>query len=329
MGCWMRTEVKPTVSYAVGVDIGGTRCRALLVSRDGAPLARAACPTAASSADALVAAIKGLVDEVTEAARPHEWPQTVGIGLPGIVDQGVMRRAVNVECLEGIELAPFFAGALGRRVVIDTDVNAAAWGQWNRSRPDRSRARLLPARFAYVSIGTGVGAGVVLDGELVRHTHNGPGHWGHVVVDASTDAPRCRCGATGCIEAIVGGWTADGPGRSRRGDAAADRIAAGTAVPPPVLPVYGRQARALAACCLQLGSVYAVDVVALGGGVIDAHPDLVNDVRAAVESMRGSVAPAALSIERAALSSDEAGAWGAALLAMAHARRTTGQSGGD
>jgi predicted NBD/HSP70 family sugar kinase len=84
---------------------------------------------------------------------------------------------------------------------------------------------------------------------------------------------------------------------------------------------FARKARAVAAACLQLAGVYAVEAVALGGGVIDARTELVDAARRDLEEMRGSVAPAPLRVEKAALSSNRAGAIGAALLAMARSHR--------
>lgn len=287
------------MSGATGIDIGGTRCRAVRLDATGAVVAHAVRATPRASADELLAAVVGLAEEVGRSSMEHALRRGVGVGLPGIVDEaGVMRRAVNLECLEGVGVRPFFSAALGADVLIDTDVNAAAWAQWRRS-PSPAE------RFAYLSVGTGVGAGVILRGELVRHTHNGPGHWGHVIVDGWPDAPRCRCGAKGCVEAVVAGaaW-GDGSGIGDRASGMGDRMR------------YGGRARALAATCLQLASVYAVDVIALGGGVIDARPGLVDDVRRDMYAMRGSVTPDGLRIDTAPLPSDQAGAIGAALLAM-------------
>ena len=110
-------------------------------------------------------------------------PSAVGIAMPGIWDRqtGVMQRALNLPRLEGTDVVRLFERALRRPVRVETDVNAAGWAQWRAIRP-------CPLRFVYLSIGTGVGGSVILDGQLLRHTRGGAGHLGHLIVDTAADA---------------------------------------------------------------------------------------------------------------------------------------------
>ncbi len=274
---------------ALGIDIGGGRCRAAVVDATGAILSFHTCKTPGRR-DQFLHAIGKLARTAADATPTSR--ETIGIGLPGIIDPrtGAMRCAVNLPFLEGSDVAAMLRKALRSTVQIEIDVNAAAFAQWRRHR-DR------PQRFAYLSIGTGIGVGVVLDGQLIRHTDGGAGHWGHIPVDTSRAAPVCRCGARGCLEAVSAGplW---------------DRTDSSTSDAPD------QRITALAIGCLQIAAVYAPDLIAFGGGLVDHRPELIQAVAHRVGNLSGTANPPSMAIERAILSSDEAGVIGAALLTI-------------
>jgi predicted NBD/HSP70 family sugar kinase len=216
-----------------------------------------------------------------------------------------MQRALNLPKLEGINVVQLLEQALERPVRVEIDVNAAAWAQCHALRP-------RPARFIYLSIGTGVGGGVILAGQLVRHTHGGPGHFGHLIVDTAADAPQCRCGARGCLEALV-----SGPALARGRRQNPERKRRAHAHGPAAQHDIGTAGRALGMGLLQLAVIYAPDVIAVGGGVIDHEPGLLERARELLPQLAGTLVPAGLQIEQARLSADRAGIIGAALLALA------------
>lgn len=201
-----------------------------------------------------------------------------------------MQRAVNLPRLEGVNVRKLLERALHRPVYLETDVNAAGWAQWRASAP-------LPRRFMYLSVGTGVGGCVILNGEIVRHTHGGAGHFGHLVVDTAPDAPRCGCGGRGCLEAITS--------RPPSAEAAA----------------WGewstKAANGLALGLLQIAHLYAPDTIMLGGGVVEHHPELVPRTQSAFNVLRTTLVPEQMTIQAAPLPTDQAGVIGAALLALA------------
>ncbi len=274
---------------ALGIDIGGRHCRAAVVDAAGAILSFHTCKTP-DRRDQFLDEIGKLARTAADSTAISR--DTIGIGLPGIVDPrtGTMRCAVNLRFLEGCDIAAMLHAAVRSPVQIEIDVNAAAFAQWRR-RHDR------PQRFAYLSIGTGIGVGVVLDGELIRHTDGGGGHWGHVPVDTSREATVCRCGARGCLEAVAAGpaW---------------DRTDASTT------NALDQRIAALAIGCLQIAAVYAPDLIAIGGGLVDHRPELIRAVAQRVGNLQGAASPPSMAIESAVLSSDEAGVIGAALLSM-------------
>jgi glucokinase len=278
---------------ALGVDIGGTWVRAGLVAVDGS--IRGACrfPTpAGGEPPALAAVLRAALEAVARGAAaglPATLP--LGVALPGIRDArtGVLRRAVNLPRLEGTALPAFLEQALGRPARLETDVNAAGWAQWRAGAP---RAR----RFVYVSVGTGVGACVILDGAILRHTNGGPGQLGFLIVDTSSAAMLDASGVRGCLQAMVCGASVTAAREAGGVDVVAGPLAVGL---------------------VQIAHIYEPEVIALGGGVIDAQPEIIAAARGRFEALRGSIIPPSTTIAPAALPSDQAGVVGAASLAAA------------
>ncbi|MEV6751889.1 ROK family protein [Streptomyces sp. NPDC051214] len=117
----------------------------------------------------------------------------VGIALPGPLDHsaGVLHRVTGFPAWDGFPLRDVFAGRLGLPVVVDKDTNAAALGLALGGEAES---------FAYLHLGTGLGAGLVLGGGLYRGARTGAGEFGHQVIQL--DGPRCGCGDHGCVEAL-------------------------------------------------------------------------------------------------------------------------------
>jgi glucokinase len=179
----------------LGIDIGGTNIKMGAVASDGTVVAR------------------GLIEtRPTEGAAPafvriHEAARTlapggingVGIGCAGLVDEqrGVLASSPNLKGWEGARLAPLAARHFSVPVVIQNDANCAAYGE-SMARGTQGRNLVL------ITLGTGVGGGIVVDGRLVRGVIGFGGEIGHMTVDP--DGPRCHCGRKGCLEAFVGSY---------------------------------------------------------------------------------------------------------------------------
>ena len=276
----------------LGVDIGGTSIRAARVSPDGTILQLQRAPTPdGGAAKPLARTLADLIAAVTKSARiPNDAP--VGVALPGIRDKTghTVQRAVNLPLLEGIDVHTLVAAVTRRPVVIESDINAATFAQWRALHP-------TPRRFAYLSLGTGVSGGVVLDGRLLRHTNHGAGQLGFLVVDTRPDAPLDNAGLPGTLSAYLSG---------------------------PAFQAFPTQQRvAVAAGALAIGirqivAIYAVSVVALGGGVLDACDELVDATNQQLAAQRWLTGKRPRVI-RGPLPSDHAGVIGAALLAAAAA----------
>ncbi len=271
------------IPAAFGLDIGGSSLCLAALDAGGAILQRAAAATPAGAEPAaLLAAIERIA---TEVGVDQHASVPLGVALPGAYDAetGVVLKAVNLPGLQGFALRDRLRTHFGRPVHIHSDAVCAGWAQWQRIAPP-------PARFAYLSVGTGIGACVILDGAIVRHTRGGPGHLGHLAIESGPAARRCRCGGSGCVEAVVADCLARG-----------DNPAAATA---------------LATAVVQVVHLYAVHCVAIGGGVIDARPQRLREIQGALDSRRTTLFPAEFTLAAGALASKDAGVIGSAQLAM-------------
>jgi glucokinase len=189
-----------TPSVIIGVDVGGTTTAVGLVTRDGEVIADTSAPTRAASRDPLDT-IVGLIEKVTEkAGRSARSIAAVGIGVPGPVDaeRGIVGEPVtHIPALAGRALAAELAGRVGWPVVVDNDVNALALGEATFG-TGRGTSSLV-----VLSVGTGIGAGIVLEGRLVRGAAGFGGELGHTPV--KFDGPPCWCGLRGCLAFYASG----------------------------------------------------------------------------------------------------------------------------
>ena len=210
---------------AVGVDIGGTKVAAGVVDTAGRVIAHARRLTPSRDPRAVEATI---ADVVRELRSRHEVV-AVGIGAAGFVDADRARVLFAPHLAWRNEpLRDAVSQTLGVPVVVENDANAAAWAEW-RFGAGRGEPRLV-----CVTLGTGIGGGIVTDGAVQRGRHGMSGEFGHMVV--VPDGHRCECGNRGCLEQYASG------------------------------NVLGREARELA----RSGSPVTVPLVERVGGDIDA-----------------------------------------------------------
>ena len=188
------------MSLTIGVDIGGTKIAGGLVDDDGVILARARRSTPARSSAGIVEAITAVVVELTEAAGSggHGDVAAVGLGAAGLVDETrqVVRFAPNLSWAEE-PLAAQVAAGCGLPVVVENDANAAAWGEF-RYGAGRDEHALVA-----VTVGTGIGGGIVLADALVRGSFGMAAEFGHIV--KVPDGRLCGCGKRGCWEQYASG----------------------------------------------------------------------------------------------------------------------------
>jgi predicted NBD/HSP70 family sugar kinase len=272
--------------WTVGLDVGGTKTLGVLVDPDGTagPGLRIASRRGAEAVAATAAeAVRRLVADAGLA--PGDLVG-VGIGLPGIVDPGTGRveHAVNLGIETGVPLAAHVSAALGGvPVALENDLNVAALGA----------AHLLPdpaPDLAFLALGTGVAAGLVLDGRLRRGAGGVAGEIGHLVLVPG--GLPCPCGQHGCLEQYASGtalgaaWPdrPDQPGRAHAGRPAPVALfAAAAAGDPEALAVRSGFAEAVAAAVRVLLLTTDVAHVVVGGGVSELGDPLLDVVRAELD----------------------------------------------
>jgi glucokinase len=195
----MSTSASPQL--IAGVDLGGTKVLASVATLDGQILATDRRPTEAEKGpQAVVQRIIDLVGDVCRVAgtTPSRL-KAVGIAVPGPVHQesGVVTDPPNLPGWHNVPIGPILSDALGTPTVVDNDGNAAAIGE------HRFGAGVGTRHMLYLTVSTGVGGGIIINGELYRGASGAAGELGHIIIEA--DGPACGCGAHGCLEALASG----------------------------------------------------------------------------------------------------------------------------
>lgn len=186
------------VSY-VGVDLGGTNLRCALLDENNRILARAECATRASEGSAAVIEriIEGIESVIGESGLSAGDIAAIGIGVPGPLNQdlGIVSSAPNMPGWEDVALGGIVAGRTGIATFIENDANCAGWGEYVIGAGRGCRHMMM------VTLGTGIGGAVIIDGKLHIGRDGTAGELGHICIQ---DGGRpCGCGARGCIEAYA------------------------------------------------------------------------------------------------------------------------------
>ncbi len=179
----------------IGIDLGGTNCRAAIVSVDGRPGALHRVETRIDEGreiflNRLEDFCAGLLDE---AGKEGVSPSALGLGTPGVIDgEGRVLVSPNLAPLNGVPLAPWLAERLDIPVAVVNDANAIAWGE-----AVYGAGRDLPS-FLLITLGTGVGGGLILERRLWEGRDGAAGEIGHMMVEP--EGRPCGCGSRGCLE---------------------------------------------------------------------------------------------------------------------------------
>ena len=188
-------------SWAIGVDVGGTKVAAGFVDAHGEihQHTRVSMNSRGTAAEGL-AAVTGAIDELLKLALgENSAPRRIGICAPGPLDPrtGVVLNPPNVTCWRNYPLAAEIARRYGGSVKLDNDAKSAGLAEalWGAGRGYRN--------VFYTSIGTGIGAGILFDGRIYHGRTGAADEAGHMVIDYH--GPVCGCGKKGCIEALASG----------------------------------------------------------------------------------------------------------------------------
>ena len=258
----------------MGVDVGGTKIAAAVVSPEGEVLSEVRYPTPHSPeklVDAVVRAVKEVGDgnEVAGAC----------LAAPGFVmtEENAVVFSPNLHAIEGIPLRDRIEPEIGMPLVVENDASAGAWGEF------RFGSGSGVEHLVFLALGTGIGGGVISHGVLLRGAQGAGGELGHVTVQA--DGPPCACGNRGCLEALASGTAIGRRGREaavEAPDSALGRIAARRTLlgedvtelarggDGAALSVLEETGRWLGVGLAGFVNVFNPEVVAVGGGAMAA-----------------------------------------------------------
>src|SRR6266540_5361606 len=310
-------------TLAIGVDAGGTKIEGLLVDVSlGRILDRRLVETPAEDAEA---AARTIVAVARELMVGRGGVRALGVGAAGMVDRGgVMRYAPNVAWRD-FPLTERVRSGVGLPTLVDNDANVAAWGEFRFGAGRDARDMLL------VTVGTGIGGGIVSEGKLFRGAHGFSGEIGHIIVEPG--GPLCGCGNLGCWEQVASGRAIGRLGReaaSREPASLLVELADGdpAMITGPVVTTAAKQGDLTAVAVLaevgrRLGegiaglvNILDPEVVVVGGGAIDAGDLLLDPARTVFAvSVEAPDHRPQVPILAAQLGND-AGGIGAALLAL-------------
>jgi glucokinase len=307
------------MTSALGIDIGGTQLRAAVVAPDGRIVDRDRRPTPAEDPTSLVETVVELIRDVHDR---HGRDLPVGMGIAGLVTaDGTVRYGPNIG-IRDLPLAARLRDGAGAEVVVANDASVAALGE-QRVGAGRDHRDLV-----LVTLGTGVGGGVVVAGKLVTGAGGFAGELGHIVV--SEGGRPCPCGNRGCVEAYASGSAIGALARDRLVDPTTvtslrelDQVMgpdvtaaarAGDAVATEVLTEAGTW---LGVALANVVNVLDPEVVLLGGGAAEAairwmRPAAQDTMASHLVGSRWRTAPPILLAELG----DDAGVVGAAMLAL-------------
>jgi glucokinase len=311
--------VEPAV---LAIDIGGTKLALGLVSAEGRILQREEIPTrAAEGPERVLARLEELARSMRDRAAPSYTLRRVGVACAGPLDReaGLILNPPNLPGWTRINLVEQLERALDLPVILDNDANAAALGEFRYGAGQGAQS------LVYLTVSTGIGGGIILDGRLWHGFGDSAGEIGHMTIDPA--GPACGCGNRGCLEALASGPAIARQAREalRRGRpsrlrdlpeaTAADVVRLAGEGDTLAGEVWAASVQALALGVGAAITILAPERVIIGGGVAQAGDTLFVPLRREVRQRVKLVAVESVPILPAALGRD-VGILGAAALAL-------------
>jgi glucokinase len=186
-------------SVFIGIDLGGTTLKGALVSPTGEIIHEIKIESEQQSPDALFSQVAQAALALRDDKKARGKVSAIGIGIPGLVNRKTNRIEVmpNLPTLSEIDITAEISRETGLPVILDNDANAAAYGELQVGAA-RGRREVF-----FVALGTGIGAGLIINGGIYRGAAGFAGEFGHMTIDP--EGIECACGNIGCLETIVSG----------------------------------------------------------------------------------------------------------------------------
>jgi glucokinase len=313
--------------YVIGIDVGGTNIKAGAVDYQGKILSSMRVLSEAKSGpEGILNKLQGIVTELISQQK-GQMPMAIGLGIPGAINSrdGVVTQAPNFPGLNGLPLRNLMHEKLNIPCFMDNDANCIAFGEmWVGAGRDYSHILLL-------ALGTGIGGGVIIDGEMLRGADGMAGELGHIAVEIN--GAKCNCGSSGCLETIASATGILRMFREQITDHPESTLnSVNSAITPAVIFEEATKGDKLAKSLIEqagrgLGvgmasfiNIFNPEIVIIGGGVAAAWDILIPP---AIETMkkRAFKAPAERVKVVRAEKENEAGIFGTAYLAWDELKR--------
>jgi glucokinase len=314
----------------IGIDLGGTKIGVGVVGADGTVIVSDYQPTdAAKGQDAVIERVITGVDRVLAAAELRsDDVAAVGIGAPGPLDipRGLLTEPPNLPGWHNVPLRQIVADRTGFPAFLENDANAAAIGEYLYGAGRGTR------NMVYVTVSTGIGGGLILDGRIYHGVSGGAGEIGHTTI--LPQGPHCGCGNRGCLEALASGTAIAREGQELVECGVPTRIAAGTDGPvtakdvvdamhdgdPYAADIVHRAMAYLGIGMANLVNLFNPDRIVIGGGLSALGEELLDPVRRGIQIHAFPSAVSQVTVLLAALGASVGivGAAGAAVMAARH-----------
>ncbi len=317
--------------FVVGVDLGGTYIKSAAFDREGKMLGRRKEKTDSARKPSEI--LDTLAESIRKLAGEQKGlPAAVGIGIPGIYDAvgGAVKILPNLPGWEGVRISEEVAGRLGRRdlpVVLENDANVAAIAEF------RVGAARGKPNFMLVTIGTGIGGGILIGGRLFSGEGGRAGEIGHMKIAFSSEGRLCGCGARGCLEAYASGPSLAGRAREAIGAGAVSPALSSALARSPdesdpkkiyeaavagdrlALKLLEESGRAIGIAIANVANLLDLRLFVLAGGVAGAFDLLIGPIRKEVaQSIFGRKGEEIAIVP--AICGEDAGVVGAGFLAL-------------
>ena len=282
---------------SVGIDVGGTKCHGVRVDVNGEVLAEVRYPTPP---------VAELVPLLADMFHELGGTTALGIGVPGLITpEGVVKASPNMPGAFNVPVGPQLREQLAIAVHVENDATMAAFGEWKAGAARGAENAVM------VTLGTGIGGGIVMSGKLQRGANGFAGEIGHMVVQR--DGDECVCGRRGCWERYASGSAL----KMLSGGISGEEVfAAAVAGDAKALEVVDAYAQWIAVGLASLTNICDPEIIVLGGGVVDSVGVVMDAVRTsfidALYSAQWRAHPQLVTAELGA----RAGAIGSALMVL-------------
>ncbi len=299
--------------YTVGVDVGGTNIKIGLIDPKGSVFHRTRLITKTYGSDKqrlIKVLAEAVLTLISESGISKKQVQGVGIGLPGLINpkDGIVIFLPNIPGWRNVPLKAKLEKCLGLPVYLENDVNLITLGEWGFGAGHGCR------NMVGMTLGTGVGAGLILDGKLYRGAGFAAGELGHMPINFK--GPKCNCGSFACFETFVGNTRLQKRAEAifkRKGIALEDVFRLAKSGDAQALRFWQEAGELIGTGLIGMVNLLNPTHIVIGGGVSRSHQFLFPAVRRAIKARAMAVQGNMVRIVRARLG-DDAGIIGAQIL---------------